>query len=110
MIIGGVQALIGMFWFAETSNPHITWIPQVISGGVLGAGVLLIFLQVCIFLIVTCHLKQGQLNIETSKTLTGIDRDSTILLMCILRMPIRRLQLFWSWLGAGFPIFALRVV
>jgi hypothetical protein len=92
MIIGGVLAPIGMFWFAWTSNPHITWIPQVISGGFLGAGVLLIFLQVCIFLILTCHLKQGQLNIETSKSLTGIDRDSTILLMCILRTPIRRLQ------------------
>lgn len=36
----------GMFWFGWTSSPHITWVPQVISGGLLGAGILLIFLQV----------------------------------------------------------------
>lgn len=92
MIIGGVLAPIGMFWFALTSNSHITWIPQVISGGFLGAGMLLIFLQVCIFLILTFRLKQGQLYIATSQTLTVIDRDSTKLLMCILCTPIWRLQ------------------
>lgn len=46
MMIGGVLLPSGMFWFGWTSNPHITWVPQVISGGFLGAGVLLIFLQV----------------------------------------------------------------
>lgn len=46
MIIGGILLPIGMFWFAWTSSPNITWVPQVISGGFLGAGILLIFLQV----------------------------------------------------------------
>ena len=46
MIVGGVLLPAGMFWFAWTSNPHIIWVPEVISGGFLGAGILLIFLQV----------------------------------------------------------------
>lgn len=46
MIIGGIILPVGMFWFGWTSNHHITWVPQVISGAFLGLGVLLIFLQV----------------------------------------------------------------
>lgn len=46
MMVGGVLLPAGMFWFGWTSNPHITWVPQVISGGFLGAGIILIFLQV----------------------------------------------------------------
>lgn len=46
MMIGGVLLPGGMFWFGWTSSPHITWVPEVISGGFLGAGILLIFLQV----------------------------------------------------------------
>jgi MFS transporter, DHA1 family, multidrug resistance protein len=41
MIIGGFIFPAGMFWFAWTSNPHISWVPQVISGAVIGAGVLM---------------------------------------------------------------------
>lgn len=48
MMVGGVLLPGGMFWFAWTSSPHITWVPEVISGGFLGAGILLIFLQVCV--------------------------------------------------------------
>lgn len=46
MMIGGILLPAGMFWFGWTSSPNITWVPQVIAGGFLGAGVLLIFLQV----------------------------------------------------------------
>ena len=45
MIIGAFLFPIGLFWFAWTSNPHISWVPQVIAGIPIGAGVLLIFLQ-----------------------------------------------------------------
>lgn len=45
MIVGGALLPIGMFWFAWTSNPNIIWVPQVISGAFIGAGVLLVFLQ-----------------------------------------------------------------
>ena len=38
MIVGGALLPIGMFWFAWTSNPSIIWVPQVISGGFIGAG------------------------------------------------------------------------
>lgn len=46
MIVGGALLPAGMFWFAWTSNPGIIWVPQVISGAFIGAGVLLIFMQV----------------------------------------------------------------
>jgi MFS transporter, DHA1 family, multidrug resistance protein len=39
MIIGDTISLAGLFWYAWTSDPNITWVPQVM------AGVLLIFLQ-----------------------------------------------------------------
>lgn len=45
MIVGGFLFPIGMFWFAWTSSPNITWVPQVLSGVFIGAGVLMIFLQ-----------------------------------------------------------------
>ena len=45
MIIGAFLLPIGLFWFAWTSNPHITWVPQVIAGIPIGAGILMIFLQ-----------------------------------------------------------------
>lgn len=45
MILGGFIFPAGMFWFAWTSNPHITWVPQVLAGIPIGAGVLMIFLQ-----------------------------------------------------------------
>ena len=45
MIIGAFLLPIGLFWFAWTSDPHISWVPQVIAGIPTGAGVLLIFLQ-----------------------------------------------------------------
>ena len=45
MIVGGFIFPAGMFWFAWTSSPHITWVPQVLAGIPIGAGVLMIFLQ-----------------------------------------------------------------
>ena len=45
MIVGAFLLPIGLFWFAWTSNPNISWVPQVIAGVPIGAGVMLIFLQ-----------------------------------------------------------------
>ena len=45
MIVGAFVLPIGLFWFAWTSNPHVSWVPQVLAGIPTGAGVLLIFLQ-----------------------------------------------------------------
>ena len=45
MIVGAFILPAGLFWFAWTSSPHITWVPQVISGVFIGAGILLIFIQ-----------------------------------------------------------------
>lgn len=45
MILGAFILPIGLFWFAWTSSPHITWVPQVMSGIFIGWGILMIFLQ-----------------------------------------------------------------
>ncbi len=45
MIIGAALLPIGLFWFAWTSDPNITWVPQVLAGIPIGAGVQMIFLQ-----------------------------------------------------------------
>ncbi|RDW82201.1 MFS general substrate transporter-65 [Coleophoma cylindrospora] len=45
MILGAVLLPIGLFWFAWTSNPHISWVPQVLAGIPIGWGILMIFLQ-----------------------------------------------------------------
>ena len=45
MIVGAAVLPIGLFWFAWTSSPHITWVPQVLAGIPIGAGVQMIFLQ-----------------------------------------------------------------
>ncbi|PYH94910.1 MFS multidrug transporter [Aspergillus ellipticus CBS 707.79] len=81
MMIGGVLLPAGMFWFGWTSNPHILWVPQVISGGFIGAGILLIFMQGLIY-IIDCY---------------GMNANSAIAANCFFR----------SALGAGFPMFAI---
>lgn len=45
MIFGAALLPVGLFWFAWTSSPHISWVPQVLAGIPIGAGVLMIFLQ-----------------------------------------------------------------
>lgn len=45
MILGAVILPAGLFWFAWTSSPHISWVPQVIAGVPIGMGIIMIFLQ-----------------------------------------------------------------
>lgn len=80
MIIGGALFPIGMFWFAWTSSPHITWVPQVLAGIPIGAGVLMIFLQGLNY-IIDVYLMHA---------------NSAIAANTFLR----------SFAGAGFPLFA----
>ncbi|KAH8812197.1 synaptic vesicle transporter [Xylogone sp. PMI_703] len=45
MMIGSFLLPAGLFWFGWTSDPHITWVPQVIAGVPIGFGVIVIFMQ-----------------------------------------------------------------
>ncbi|KAJ5125037.1 uncharacterized protein N7515_008862 [Penicillium bovifimosum] len=80
MIIGGILLPAGMFWFGWTSNPNVIWVPQVVSGGFMGAGVLLIFLQGLNYII----------DVYPMYANSALAANS----------------FFRSWLGAGFPLFA----
>ncbi|KAI1390872.1 putative MFS transporter [Hypoxylon trugodes] len=80
MILASFLMPIGMFWFAWTSNPHITWVPQVISSCFLGCGILLIFLQGLNYLI----------------DVYKMNANSAIAINAMFR----------GVLGAGFPMFS----
>ncbi|KAB8264302.1 major facilitator superfamily domain-containing protein [Aspergillus pseudonomiae] len=43
MMVGAVVLPPGLFWFAWTSSPHITWIPQVLAGIPIGKGIQVIY-------------------------------------------------------------------
>jgi DHA1 family multidrug resistance protein-like MFS transporter len=97
MIVGGALLPIGMFWFAWTSNPNIIWVPQVISGAFIGAGVLLVFLQGLNYIIdVSAVFQKLDMRILTPIQVYKANANSAIAANTFFR----------SWLGAGFPMFA----
>ncbi|KAI0006690.1 MFS general substrate transporter, partial [Xylariaceae sp. FL0662B] len=55
MIIGSFSLTIGLFWFAWTSSPNITWVPQIIAGPFVGCGISLVFIP-CIIYVIECYL------------------------------------------------------
>jgi MFS transporter, DHA1 family, multidrug resistance protein len=83
MMIGAVLFTIGLFWWAWTSYPTISWVPQVLSGIPLGAGFVLIFLQTINYLI-DAYLMHA---------------NSAIAANTFMR----------SFFGAGFPLFAVQM-
>jgi len=80
MIIGGAVLPAGLFWFAWTSSPNITWVPQVMAGIPIGMGIMLIFLQGLNYIIDVYKMNSA----------------SAIAANTFAR----------SWVGAGFPLFA----
>lgn len=80
MIIGAFLLPIGLFWFAWTSSPNITWVPQVLAGIPIGAGIQMIFLQGLSY-IIDVYLMHA---------------NSAIAANTLVR----------SLAGAGFPLFA----
>lgn len=50
MMAGSVIVVAGLFWFAWTSSPNITWVPQVIAGVPIGAGIFLVFMPGNVYL------------------------------------------------------------
>lgn len=80
MMFGSVLLPIGLFWFAWTSNPHISWVPQAISCIPIGMGLMMIFLQGLNY-IIDCYLWYANSALVSN---TGLR----------------------SLAGAGFPIFA----
>ncbi len=52
MIICAIILPIALFWFAWTSEKHISWVPSVIATGFLGGSLLVTFWQGINYLIV----------------------------------------------------------
>ncbi|KAI1085537.1 MFS general substrate transporter [Whalleya microplaca] len=80
MIVGSFSLVIGLFWFAWTSSPNITWIPQIIAGPFIGCGISLMFIP-CITYVIECYLA---------------DANSALAANTIVR----------SAVAAAFPLFA----
>lgn len=51
IMVGSILLPIGLFWFAWTSSASITWVPQMISGFFIGAGIMLIFTNGITFIV-----------------------------------------------------------
>ncbi|KAF2159018.1 hypothetical protein M409DRAFT_30553 [Zasmidium cellare ATCC 36951] len=83
MIIGSFLFIIGLFWFAWTSFPSITWVPQVLAGGFIGAGIFLLF-TACQTYLLECYLA----NANSALAANTIARSA---------------------LAAGFPLFATQM-
>ncbi|KAF2824152.1 citrinin biosynthesis transporter CtnC [Ophiobolus disseminans] len=79
MIVGAIALPIGLFWFAWTSNPHISWVPQVLSTALIGLGCMVPFWQGMSYLI-DCY---------------GFYSNSAIAVNTFIR----------SFFGAFFPLF-----
>lgn len=80
MIFGSILMPIGLFWFAWTSDPHITWVPQTLAGIPIGCGIIMIFLQGLSYLI----------DVYLMYANSAIAANTFIRSLC----------------GAGFPLFA----
>ncbi|KAL1645923.1 hypothetical protein SLS61_008034 [Didymella pomorum] len=79
MIVGAIALPIGLFWFAWTSDPNITWVPQVLSVALIGLGCMVPFWQGLSYLI-DCY---------------GFYSNSAIAVNTFIR----------SFAGAFFPLF-----
>ncbi|KAF1998745.1 citrinin biosynthesis transporter CtnC [Amniculicola lignicola CBS 123094] len=51
MIVGAICLPVGLFWFAWTSSPSITWVPQVLATTLIGIGCMVPFWQGMSYLI-----------------------------------------------------------
>ena len=83
MMVGAVVLPVGLFWFAWTSSPHITWVPQVLAGIPIGFGIYCIFLQ-------------------------GFNYMIDVYLM-FANSAIAANTFVRSLFGAGFPLFAVQM-
>ncbi|KAI1418489.1 MFS general substrate transporter [Hypoxylon sp. FL1857] len=80
MMIGAVILPVGLFWFAWTNSPHISWVPQVIAGAPIGMGIQLVYTMGYNYI----------LDVYTPYAASAVAANTFV--RCIA--------------GAGFPLFA----
>ena len=69
MMLGAVALPVGLFWFAWTSNPGISWVPQVMAGVPIGLGIMMIwskYLLKLLSLVMSYFVRQGSKTISES--------------------------------------------
>ncbi|KAK5100352.1 hypothetical protein LTS08_005101 [Lithohypha guttulata] len=51
IMVGAICLPVGLFWFGWTASPSIPWVPQMVSGFFIGAGVMLIFTNGIVYIV-----------------------------------------------------------
>ena len=105
MIIGAFLLPIGLFWFAWTSNSHISWVPEVIAGIPIGAGILMIFLQYVTAPYASNLSIHRPVSTNTQTNNRGLSYIIDVYLM-YANSAIAGNTFIRSLAGAGFPMFA----
>lgn len=100
MIIGAIMLPAGLFWSGWTSSPHISWVPEVLAGIPIGAGVLMIFIQGFNY-IIGRHSKKPPTGCPTDswEDVYTLYANSAIAANTFVR----------SFCGAAFPLFATQM-
>ncbi|KAJ9486371.1 hypothetical protein VN97_g6970 [Penicillium thymicola] len=113
MIFGGVLIPIGIFWFAWTAQPNISWPSPLCAGLLIGCGMYLVFIQGFIY-IVDCYTTMANSAMGINGSMRsifgavfplfatqmfeklGVPHSTTILAavtVCLIPVPV----CFWYW-------------
>ncbi|KAF2761152.1 MFS general substrate transporter [Pseudovirgaria hyperparasitica] len=103
MIVGGFSLPIGLFWFAWTSHPNITFWPQVISGVFIGAGITSVFFNGVIY-IADVYLSNVASAIAANGFVRGVSAASVLLFTPYM---YRALGVAWATSLLGFFSMAM---
>ncbi|QKX61665.1 uncharacterized protein TRUGW13939_08817 [Talaromyces rugulosus] len=98
MASGGIVLSLGFFWFAATSNLHVTWVAQDVAGIFIGCGIFIIFLQGLNYLVdVYMH------KVNSAFAATNILRSIVATVTPLIALPMfRTLGAPWASAMLGF--------
>jgi DHA1 family multidrug resistance protein-like MFS transporter len=103
LIASSVILPAGLFWFAWTSDRNTTWVPQVLAGTFIGAGIMLHFLSGTVYLI-DVYL----LNANSALSANICIRSASAAAFPLLAKPMyERLGVAWATTLLGFLCVAL---
>ncbi|MCJ1223373.1 hypothetical protein MMC12_000013 [Toensbergia leucococca] len=100
MIVGSILLPVGLFWWAWTSPPDVSWVAQVLAGIPIGAGILMIFMQYVI-----PPLPPSNASELTGSPNRGLNYIIDVYLM-YANSAIAANTLMRSLAGSTFPLFA----
>lgn len=86
IMLGGILLPIGLFWFGWTSDPSISWVPQVISGFFIGSGIMLVFTGGLVY-IIDVYLQQAA---------SAVAANTFVRSIVAAALPLAAPSMYWS--------------